>query len=639
MKTGLILLYLITGLSAIGMAQQTAYENIILSTPLPGQGDSVDITFIPGKTKIQQGKEVIATVSFYKTIKYPNAEKLTANYSGGGYTYHLNIPADAKLLAISFSQGTLNENNKGEGYLFDINGPNQERTDLAGIRSFIYAYGDEATGIAPDQEKALVLVEKQIQEYPSSKSTYTNIYFLCLAHSKNPKNQEILQTELQNLLQSNTESDWQNVLNGYAYLKQKAKGDSIYKLELLKFPKGKAARNSAVDSIYKVTSASGMEKAYYNWLQRFPEEDFRNDYIQYDYVRMAVASAYAREKDSAKAKEALNTIETGYYKSTAYNNIAGYLYGNNFLQTAESLYKVSLNKADEYLAVNKNDNHTGEVLKAYLTACTNYAVILYQRNEYMKALVYIEKAYAIEKQSNSLNYYYSRILLANQKDQEAFAILDKVIRSGKVDEKIMNEFKSLYNKVKGDSAGFDDYIAGIEKDIAKTFRDRIAGQMIDKPSHPFILTDLNGKKIALRDLKGKVVVLDFWATWCGPCKKSFPAMALTQKKFKDDPDVTFLFIHTWETAEEPQKDAKSYIESQHYDFEVLMDKKDPVTKKNKVVDSYGVTGIPAKFIIDKNGHIRFQLAGFSGDTNEAVEELSTMIELAKDETTKTHIPL
>jgi thiol-disulfide isomerase/thioredoxin len=638
MKKELILSYLLAGLSAIGMAQQTAYKNIRLNAPLPRQGGSADITLDPGKTNIQPGKEVIASVSFYRTVKYPNVEKLTANYSAGGYTYHLDIPADAKLLAISFSQDTANENNKGEGYLFDIDGSNQATTDLSGIRSFIYAYGDEQLGIAPDQEKALVLVEKQIQDYPSSKSIYTNIYFLCLAHSKTPKNHEILQTELQKLLQSNTESDWQNILNGYAYLKQKTKGDSIYKLELLKFPKGTAARNAGVDSIYRSASAAEMEKAYYNWLQRFPEEDFENDHMQYDYVRAAVASAYAREKDSAKAIETLNTIETDYYKSTAYNNIAGYMYGYSYLQTAEALYKTSLGQADTFLAVKKNDSHTGEVLRAYLTACTNYAVIRYQQNSYADALTYIEKAYSIEKQSNPLNYYYSRILLANQKDQEAFAIMDKIIRTGKVDGKIMNEFKSLYNIVKGDSAGFDDYIAGIEKDIIKKFRDRIAGQMIDKPSHPFILTGLNGKKIALKDLKGKVVVLDFWATWCGPCKKSFPAMALTQKKFKDDPDVKFLFIHTWETAAEPQKDAKSYIESQHYDFEVLMDKKDPVTKKNRVVDSYGVTGIPAKFIIDKNGHIRFQLAGFSGDTNESVEELSTMIELAKGETTKARTP-
>lgn len=638
MKTSAILFYLIVGLSAIGSAQQTSYKNVRLSSVLPRQGDTIDITLDPGKTNIHSDKEVVAKVCFYTTIKYPITEIVKSNSSADGYKYRLNIPADAKVLAISFSQDTVNENNKGAGYLFDIDGPNDATTDRSGIRSFIYTYGDEQLGILPDQEKSLALVEQQIQEYPSSKSTYNNIYFLCLAHSKNSKNQEVLQAELQNLLKSDNESDWQTVLNGYAYLKQKNTGDSIYKLELVKFPGGKAARNAVVDSIYRLTSASEMEKAYYDWLRRFPEEGFKNDRIQYDYVRSAVASAYAREKDSVKAVEILNTIETDYYKSSAYNSIAGYLYQSNFWQTAKSLYKISMDTANEYLMIKKKDNHSGEMLKAYLTACTNYAVILYQQDNYPDALTYIEKAYAIEKENNSLNYYYSHILQANQKDQEAFVIMDKMIKMGKVDEKIMDEFKALYNKVKGSTDGYDEYIAAIKEEITNKSRARIASQMIDKPSRPFILTDLKGKKVSLHDLRGKVVILDFWATWCGPCKKSFPAMALTQKKFKDDPDVKFLFIHTWETAAEPQKDAQSYIEDQHYDFEVLMDTKDPVTRKNKVVESYGVTGIPAKFIIDRDGHIRFQLAGFSGDTNESVEELSTMIQLVKDETTKTAHP-
>jgi hypothetical protein len=66
-----------------------------------------------------------------------------------------------------------------------------------------------------------------------------------------------------------------------------------------------------------------------------------------------------------------------------------------------------------------------------------------------------------------------------------------------------------------------------------------------------------------------------------------------------------------------------------YNFHGLMYLRNPVAKKNKVVESYGVTGIPAKFVIDKTGKIRFQLKGFNGETTEAVDELSAMIELAK----------
>jgi peroxiredoxin len=75
--------------------------------------------------------------------------------------------------------------------------------------------------------------------------------------------------------------------------------------------------------------------------------------------------------------------------------------------------------------------------------------------------------------------------------------------------------------------------------------------------------------------------------------------------------------------------AQKFITDSKYDFQVLMDLKDPVSHKNDVVESFKVNGIPAKFIIDKKGHIRFKLTGFEGGNDGAVQELSAMIELSK----------
>ncbi|MDD2425907.1 MAG: TlpA disulfide reductase family protein [Bacteroidales bacterium] len=125
-------------------------------------------------------------------------------------------------------------------------------------------------------------------------------------------------------------------------------------------------------------------------------------------------------------------------------------------------------------------------------------------------------------------------------------------------------------------------------------------------------------------------MLDFWATWCGPCKASFPAMQKAVNKYKNDPDVKFLFLHTWEKGEgDPAQNAKKYIVDNNYTFTVLMDLRDPQTKASAVASAYKVDGIPAKFIIDTRGNIRFSTSGFSMDADKAVEELSNMIEFAK----------
>lgn len=91
--------------------------------------------------------------------------------------------------------------------------------------------------------------------------------------------------------------------------------------------------------------------------------------------------------------------------------------------------------------------------------------------------------------------------------------------------------------------------------------------------------------------------------------------------------MVFLFIHTWEHSSDVIKDVKGFISRNNYDFHVLMDlKKDGV---NEVITKYKMQGIPAKFIIDGKGNIRFKVRGATGSNEEVVQELSAMIELAK----------
>ena len=176
-------------------------------------------------------------------------------------------------------------------------------------------------------------------------------------------------------------------------------------------------------------------------------------------------------------------------------------------------------------------------------------------------------------------------------------------------------------------SAYEKYVASLEKEAKAKKREEIAKKILDENAPAFTLRNLKGEEVSLDGLRGKVLVLDFWATWCGPCKASFPGMQMAVNKFAGRKDVEFLFIDTWENGDDKPKMAGDFIASKSYTFNVLMD------LQNEVVTKFGVSGIPTKFVVDRNGKIRFKSVGFGGNDQELVDELSIMIELAGEGTT------
>jgi peroxiredoxin len=184
--------------------------------------------------------------------------------------------------------------------------------------------------------------------------------------------------------------------------------------------------------------------------------------------------------------------------------------------------------------------------------------------------------------------------------------------------------RNAYSALHGaDTAGFENYYAGIKAKIAHEFSDSIRKSTVKLKAPMFELKDLDGKVVKLTDYAGKVVILDFWATWCVPCKASFPAMQKAIEKYKSDQSVVFLFIDTWEYNDNMDDVIRRFLGQKNYTFRVVAD------RKNEVVKQYGVDGVPAKFIIDKAGYIRFSMKGFNGTDEEAVGELAEMISLSR----------
>ena len=103
-----------------------------------------------------------------------------------------------------------------------------------------------------------------------------------------------------------------------------------------------------------------------------------------------------------------------------------------------------------------------------------------------------------------------------------------------------------------------------------------------------------------------------------------PAMKTAQEKLMTRGDVKFVFVDTWESAEDKKQNATDFMSKNKYPFHVLLDNDD------KVVAEFKVNGIPTKFIIDKTGNIRFKSIGFGGNDDALIDEVSMMVEMASE---------
>ncbi len=249
---------------------------------------------------------------------------------------------------------------------------------------------------------------------------------------------------------------------------------------------------------------------------------------------------------------------------------------------------------------------------------------LQRLNRKEECLPIVEEAVLLTKnKEGNINELYSKVLVENGEYKKAIEKTGEFIKSGFATASMKDYLREAYIGENGSAEGFEEFVAQFENAADNKLIEKLKREMITEPAPDFTLLDLNGKEISLAGLKGKVVVVDFWATWCGPCLASFPAMKNAVEKYQTDPNVQFLFVNTWERVDDVKKNAADFIKKNNYPFHVLLD------DKNEVIEKYKVSGIPTKFIIDKNNNIRFMSVGYSGSEDQLVKELSLMISMVQ----------
>lgn len=394
------------------------------------------------------------------------------------------------------------------------------------------------------------------------------------------------------------------------------------KKEVKKKLTSEEARMQRLTSFLKISGSENTEAHLQAIIKANPN-------VNLDMEKSLVSGAYAEDPNPAKVLQYVNSMKDPVFRLRALTMAVELMAPIDNAKALE-LAKGKLEEAKKL----KGKTALSEPLKvdpkaAYDDFINLYGKLLFKAGKNEESYTYTTEAYnRIKERDGELveNYAFLSSLRGNYK--EALPILAKSVQEGKFQQKYVDQVKMGYAKL-NPGKDVDAYIAGLKQVFIEKMKTDVSKLMINEAAPNFTVTDVDGKKVSLADFKGKTIVLDFWATWCMPCVASFPAMQMAANRYANDPNVKFLFIHTWENVADPLTDAKSFLSKRNYKFDLYMDTINPATKLPPAATLFKVKGIPAKFIIDGNGNVRFNLEGFEGKDEAAAEEVVQMVEMAR----------
>jgi peroxiredoxin len=144
--------------------------------------------------------------------------------------------------------------------------------------------------------------------------------------------------------------------------------------------------------------------------------------------------------------------------------------------------------------------------------------------------------------------------------------------------------------------------------------------MVKQPAAPdFQLSDLEGTPVTMQDYRGKVLIINFWATWCPPCRAELPSMNRAWKKLEQQ-GVAMIAINIGEDEES----IRSFLKDYPIDFQVLLD------KDSQSLQQWQINGLPTSYVVGRNGFIYYQAVGDREWDNEQL--LKKVLYLTKEPT-------
>ena len=639
MKSKLCTVFLLIILSTVLSLSQDSSPIATFSPEHIKLGDNISVTYNSSakEAKLSDEKEIIALCVVYRGEDTPLLMETNLTQNGSEWKGSFTLTEkNARHLGFQFISGDDFDNNNGNGWNMLVYGADGKPVfDAHHSLAQMYEDGGSVFGENKDHDRAKTELSKEFELYPNNPEARMFEIQLSADLEKTPENTSILESKLDTLINiyQNDEKKLKRIAFFFSMIGEEAVGKAITDSAIARNPKGYLALQAKLrpyTSEKNIVKGAEIAEAVF---AEFPNMEEKQKQSICENITFKLANA--REFDKAEVWLKKMPAPNGVY----YNYVAKTLTDDSVrLETALILAKRAneLNrsfdikdKPSDMRVVEWNDQNKSKLAASLGT--TGYALMKMSR--FNDAEPYLKEAYETYNGTNpDVNQRYVHTLNMNQRYDQAISIGLECVKKLYDNAKLLDNLKYSYVMRDGSDKNysevtaakrqsFTDAIAKATKEHATEIDKRIKEDRTKKPAMDFTINDMAGNPVTLSTLKGRVVVIDFWATWCGPCKQSFPYLQYLYENYQNNDDVKFFAVNTFERISGESailENTKKFIAANKYTFPVLMDTKD-------VANHFEVNAIPTQIIIDKFGNIAYTTIGFDGP--QMVDEVTKKIEL------------
>ena len=595
----LIILFLISSTTSFSQAGKIYLKDSAIK---PGV-ENVYVYEPPKDLVIPDGAVVRFVYDFVNTKPIPLTK------GKGKYEFNLKVPDSSNFVMFTVSDAKKNviDNNQDKGYVVYLKEKTKKELEISQLNKLrVSDFANYALGLKINPEEIIAEIEKlykQNSELKKDQRSYAT--YLQLKYNKDAVAAKPEVIRYANILEKKgDEKSLSTAIWMYRMLKMKDKGEQIKNIVLKKYPKGEIAKNEFFNALY--SNKNTDEKYILDQLAAY-EKKFNDSSAQTkDRFYTAVMEYLLSKKDLDGINKYEALIADKINVAGMYNNIAWGLSGENLTSPGTDLEFAELVSKKSVDLVKDRMNHpigTEDPLDfqlSYIYYADTYALIMYKQKKYGDAYKYQDEIYHLDTIGMGADgreryaVYMEKVMGMDYTK----AFIERQLNDGQNSALLVKQLEEIYKKLNLPESEFEKIKQASLLLAAQKLKKEVIAKYGDIKAIDFNLTNLEGKNVKLSDYRGKVVVLDFWATWCGPCRASFPNMQELVNEYKNK-DVAFFFIDTWQegTASEINKEVSKFIADSKYTFNVLFD------YNREIATKYKIEAIPAKIVIDKNGDL------------------------------------